>query len=568
MSTFKKRYLFLLIATMILTFNLFTKDVHADEINFAVSPSKIVNMVIEPGKSESITFKVGNRSVFPSHQTEKNDLYEIAVTVDAEMIGPDGSKIDTNGIIKISDTLLKAKPNQKAVETTVEIKIPKEFEKNSYRVDIIFTRNPIKGVEDTTNTSAITSIKVPVYMGVGNPDEYANLKTDYEIRDLNIDLGEESTIFKYALKNLKELITLNPFKVYKVFDSIDEKDIYVINKNGKTSVDVLSGMYTEMRNVLTYTKKTSDTKYIKLSQEDENKEVSNVYFEEGIVDFRLTDGTSIKIECHNKVRDHIRAQINTLIKEHNLTKPRLRFFLDNLLVPSNKNFNILEYKANMKIENTGEKENFVSANISLKKDSTYEVGNQKVELLTIMKGETIDVSMPLNMTSEVTSGSYALTAEFTDVKNNVKSEIFNFTVDLSIDKSVFWVTLALYVLLLTLIAIIIFIIINLIQEKRGITGFIQAPYIPVQQTEENFELYAKVFELESVEDLSKLATISLNDTILRDKASIKNSKQLTVLFSMEVVEILETNVASLDEDNTLWTKVRYKKIDNKETNNQ
>ena len=62
--------------------------------------------------------------------------------------------------------------------------------------------------------------------------------------------------------------------------------------------------------------------------------------------------------------------------------------------------------------------------------------------------------------------------------------------------------------------------------------------------------------------------ISLNDTILRDKASMKNSKQLAILFSMEVVEILETNVASLDEDNTLWTKVRYKKIDNKETNNQ
>lgn len=560
MSTFKKKYLFLVITTMILAFNLFTRNVYADEINFAVSPSKIVNMVIEPGKSETLKFKVGNRSVFPSHQTEKNDLYEIAVTVEAEMVGPDGSKINTDGIVKISETLLKAKPNQKAVETEVEIKIPKEFEKNSYRVDIIFTRKPIKGIEDTSNTSAITSIKVPVYMGVGNPDEYANLKADYEIKDLNIDLGEESTVFKYALNNLKELITLNPFKVINVFKSIDEKETYVINKNGKTSVDVLSGMYTEMRNVTSYTNKTSDTKYVQLSQEDENKEVSNVYFEEGLVDFRLSDGTSVKLECHNKVRDHIRAQINNLIKEHNLTKPRLRFFLDNLLVPTNKNFNILEYKANMKIENTGEKENFVSANISLKKDSTYEVGNQKVELLTIMKGETIDVSMPLNMTSEVTSGSYALTAEFIDVKNNVKAKTFNFAVDLSIDKSVFWVTLSLYVLILAIIALIIFILVNRAKNKKGIIGFIQASYTPVQQTEENFMLYSKIFELDTIEDLSKLAIISTNDTILRDKASMKNSKQLDVLFSMDVVEILETNVMSLDEDNTVWTKVRYKKI--------
>lgn len=560
MSTFKKKYLFLVITTMILAFNLFTRNVYADEINFAVSPSKIVNMVIEPGKSETLKFKVGNRSVFPSHQTEKNDLYEIAVTVEAEMVGPDGSKINTDGIVKISETLLKAKPNQKAVETEVEIKIPKEFEKNSYRVDIIFTRKPIKGIEDTSNTSAITSIKVPVYMGVGNPDEYANLKTDYEIKDLNIDLGEESTVFKYALNNLKELITLNPFKVYNIFKSIDEKETYVINKNGKTSVDVLSGMYTEMRNVTSYTNKTSDTKYVQLSQEDENKEVSNVYFEEGLVDFRLSDGTSVKLECHNKVRDHIRAQINNLIKEHNLTKPRLRFFLDNLLVPTNKNFNILEYKANMKIENTGEKENFVSANISLKKDSTYEVGNQKVELLTIMKGETIDVRMPLNMTSEVTSGSYALTAEFIDVKNNVKAKTFNFAVDLSIDKSVFWVTLSLYVLILAIIALIIFILVNRAKNKKGIIGFIQASYTPVQQTEENFMLYSKIFELDTIEDLSKLAIISTNDIILRDKASMKSSKQLDVLFSMDVVEILETNVVSLDEDNTVWTKVRYKKI--------
>ena len=363
MNTFKKKNLFLLILSMFLTFSFLEKNVYADEINFAVSPSKVVNMVIEPGKSETIKFKVGNRSVYPAHQTEKKDLYEIAVVVEGQITKQDGTTIDPEGIIKISDTLLKAKPNEKAAETTVEIKIPKDFEKNSYRVDIVFTRNPIKGIEDTTNTSAITSIKVPVYLGVGDPNEYANLKTDYKIKDLNIDLGEEGTIFKYALSNLKELITLNPFKVYDVFSGIKEKDIYVINKDGKKSVDVLSGIYTELKNVVSYTNKTTDNKYVKISQEDENKEVSNVYFEDRLVNFKLTDGTSIEIKCHNKVRDHIRSQINTLIKEHNLTKPRFKFFLDNLLVPSNKNFNILEYKANMKIENTGEKENFVSANI-------------------------------------------------------------------------------------------------------------------------------------------------------------------------------------------------------------
>jgi hypothetical protein len=136
-------------------------------------------VVIEPGQSQTIDFKVGNRSVYPSHQTEKDDLYEISVTVEGQIIGPDGDVIDSDGIIKISDTLLKAKPNKEAATTTVEIKIPEDFEKNSYRVDIIFTRHPIEGVEDVSSTSTITSIKVPIYMGVGDPDEYRNFRFIY-----------------------------------------------------------------------------------------------------------------------------------------------------------------------------------------------------------------------------------------------------------------------------------------------------------------------------------------------------------------------------------------------------
>lgn len=560
MNNFKQKNLFLIIFSLFLTLGFLSEKVYADEINFAVSPSKIVNMVIEPGKSETIKFKVGNRSVYPAHQTEKKDLYEVSVVVEGKITKQDGTVVDPTGIIKISDTLLKAKPNEKAAETTVEIKIPSDFEKNSYRVDIVFTRNPIKGIEDTTNTSAITSIKVPVYLGVGDPEEYANLKTDYEVKNLTVDLGEEKTVFKYALSNLKELITLNPFKVYNVFSGIKNKDIYVVNKDGKTSVDVLSGIYTELKNVVSYTKKTNDNKYVQISQEDENKEVSNVYFEDRVVDFKLSDGTSIKIECHNRVRDHIRSQINTLIKEHNLSKPRFKFFLDNLLVPSNKNFNILEYKASMQIENTGEKENFVSANIYLKKDSTYEVGSQKVELLTVMKGETIDVSIPLDITSEITSGSYALTANFIDVKNNMKTSVFNFTVDLGLDKTIFKVTLALYIALLALIGVLAYFIIKVLKDKKGTIGFMQSAYFNIEVNEENFNIYSNVFGLESVEDLSRLARISNNDTILRNKPSITDSKQVKVLHATDVVEILETNIESLDGNNTYWVKVRYKSV--------
>lgn len=564
MNTLKSKYLLFTLTMTLIFFTIFTLNVHADEINFAVSPSKVVNMVIEPGKSETVKFKVGNRSVFPANQEEKNDLYEIVVMVDAQIVGSDGLPVKNDGIVKISNPILKAKPNKKASETSVTIDIPRDFEKNSYRVDIIFTRKPIKGVEDTTNTSAITSIKVPIYMGVGKPSEYAKLKTDYDVKDFNIDLGETSTVFKYALNNLKELITLNPFKVYDVFSSIDEKDVYVVNKNGKVTVDVLSGIYTEMRNAVTYTDKTTENKYIKIRDIDENKEVSNIFFEDKLVKFALSDGTNINISCHNKVRDNIRNQINNLIKEHNLSKPRLRFFLDNLMVPSNKNFNILDYKANMKIENTGEKENFISANLYLKKDSTYEVGRQKVELLTIMKGETVDLSMPLDISSEITSGSYSLLGEFIDIKNNIKTENFTFAVDLELDKTIFMLTLGLYILAIALIILIIYIIYIILKGKKGVVGYIPKDdtlYRELVKNEENFEKYSKLFELDEIDDLDNLIRIFKIDVILRNKPSMKKYKPSAVLCSEDVVQIIDSNVIIIeDEEETIWLKVRFKKI--------
>ena len=545
--------------TMLVCFLLAPSNVYADEINFAVSPSKIVNMVIKPGTTETIKFKVGNRSIFPSHQTEKNELYEIAVTVEAEMTRADGSKIDTKNIVKISDTLLKAKPNKNAAETTVDIKIPKDFTEDSYRLDIIFTRKPIAGIEDQSSASAVTSIKVPVYLGVGDPKEYSELKTDYEIEDLNIDFGEENTVLKYSLKNLKELLTLNPVKVVNVFSGIKEKDVYVVNKNGKISVDVLSGINTTLKDVVTYTGKTSDTKYVKMNEEDNNKEVSNVYFEDRLVNFVLADGTSIEVECHNKVRDNIRAQINTLIKEQNLTKPRMRFFLDNLLVPSNKKFNILDYNASIKVKNTGEKENFVNAKVTLKKDATYEMGGKSLELLTIMKGEISEITLPLDITSEITSGAYALTAEFIDVNNNIKSKVFNFNIDLNIDKAIFWTTLGLYVLILAIIGLVIYLIIKNYKDKV-LVGYVNVPSASVEYLDDNYAIFMKILDFNGKSD-PKGEAIVINNLSIKAEP-FKSQEDIKVLEHGATVKVTKVNIIS---DDTVWIKVKCRKQNDSES---
>ena len=85
--------LFLAITTMILVFFSSNINVYADELSFAVAPSKVVNLVIEPGSKEVITFKVGNRSIFPSHQVEKNELYNFEILVEGKMYDSDGTEI-------------------------------------------------------------------------------------------------------------------------------------------------------------------------------------------------------------------------------------------------------------------------------------------------------------------------------------------------------------------------------------------------------------------------------------------------------------------------------------------
>lgn len=277
---------------------------------------------------------------------------------------------------------------------------------------------PIPGVEDTTNTSAITSIKVPVFLGVGNPLEYSRLKTDFEVEKFKIDLGEEKSIFKYVIDNLKQLVTLNPIKVVDVFKSISEKDIYVIKNNKTTTIDTASDIFTGLNSVITDNKsKLDEKKYVLASPSDYKKAVKNIYFEEKMVKFQLEDNSIIEIKCENRVRDNIRAQINTLIKEHSLKSPSFQFFVDNLKVPRNNTFNIPQYNVEMTLKNTGEKETFVTSSMVLKKDSTNEVGTAKLELITLQKNNLVDVKIPLEMSGEFSSGSYNLYGNFIDVKN-------------------------------------------------------------------------------------------------------------------------------------------------------
>ena len=553
------------IFTAMFLFLSFNIDVYADELSFAVAPSKIVDLVIEPGTKEVLTFKVGNRSVFPSHQVEKNELYNFEIMVEGKMYESDGTEIPSENIITVSEDVLRCKPNQSA-SVDVTINIPRDFEKNSYEISVIFTRMPIAGVEDTSSTNAITSIKVPVYLGVGDPSEYANLKTNFEVEDFRIDLGEEKSIFKYVLNYLGKLVTLNPFKVVDTFKSISEKDVYVIKKGDSLVIDTISDIFTNLENVIVDNEKKMDKKhYVLATKEDYKKAVRNVYFEEKLVRFQLEGSTSIEIKCENRIRDNIRTQINTLMKEYELKSPEFEFFVKNLKVPKNNSYNIPEYNVNTTLKNTGDKETFVTSVMVLKKDSTTEIGNAKIELVTLKKNNISEIKVPLSLTTDFSSGTYNLNATFVDVKNVTRNANFRFDVNLDLDRQIFTITLITYIIIVALaIALIILLLIRL-KDKKGTIGYViksNVQYTNIQQTEENFNLYKDILFIENIEELAHFKLVNSIDVIIRDNPDSENAKSIGRLQKNSIIQIVDANV---DSDGLTWIEIKFNKkmINNK-----
>ena len=550
---------FIIAFTAIFLFLSSNVDVYADELSFAVAPSKIVNLVIEPGTKETLTFKVGNRSVFPSHQVEKNELYNFEIMVEGKMYEADGTEVVNKDIISVSSDVLRCKPNQSA-SVDVTIDIPKDFEQNSYEISVIFTRMPIAGVEDTSNTNAITSIKVPVYLGVGDPAQYANLKTDFEVEEFKIDLGEEKSKTKYVLGYLKKLITLNPFKVVDTFKSISEKDVYVIKKGDSLVIDTISDIFTNLEDVIVDNEKKLDKKhYVYATKDDYKKAVRNVYFEEKLVRFQLEQDTSIEIRCENRVRDHIRAQINTLMREYELKSPEFEFFVKNLKVPKNNSYNITQYNVDITLKNTGEKETFVTSNMVLKKDSTTDVGTATLELATLQKNNVVEIKLPIKLTTDFTTGTYNLTGKFVDVKNVTRNANFKFDVNLNLDREIFTATLISYIVCLAIIITGIVVWILNSKNKKGRVGYVvktNIQYTHIPQTEENFELYKESLSIENIEDLQNFKLVLSRDVIVRNNAEYDNAKVIATLQKGCIIEVLETDIDSDDLD---WIKIRFNK---------
>ena len=247
------------------------------------------------------------------------------------------------------------------------------------------------------------------------------------------------------------------------------------------------------------------------------------------------------------------------MREYELKSPEFEFFVKNLKVPKNNSYNITQYNVDITLKNTGEKETFVTSNMVLKKDSTTDVGTATLELATLQKNNVVEIKLPIELTTDFTTGTYNLTGKFVDVKNVTRNANFKFDVNLNLDREIFTATLISYIVCLAIIIAGIVVWILNSKNKKGRVGYVvktNIQYTHIPQTEENFELYKESLSIENIEDLQNFKLVLSRDVIVRNNAEYDNAKVIATLQKGCIIEVLETDIDSDDLD---WIKIRFNK---------
>lgn len=458
-----KSKLFILTFALALLLNIgfVSKKTYADEISFAVSPSKIADYQIDLGETKEIEFSIGNKSVFPKEHTEKNELYKMTVDVDFSLEDSDETEIDSSNILSLDTSSIEIKPNTSNT-VTLTISIPSDFEENYYKAYINFSREPISGVE-SEDGGAYSTIRVPIYLLVGDEENFNKLKADFEVSNFELNVGQANDKFSnIVFDNIKRLFK-NPFKSVNTFKEIINKPVYNIKSGRNSIIDINDNMLVEVSKVVTKNN-INDWKYVKTTDEQLDKSVKNIKFENTKVSFILEDDEIVDINCSESTSAFIKKQINNIVG--NISgMPKLYDLFDEIKVPSNINYNVLDYSAYAEIKNTGEKPIHVTSNVSLMKDNSSIIGEGILKDLTIMTNKSEIISIPLSINGDLSSGNYNLIGDFSSNKIEKKANT-KYKIDTNLNLKIFAITLVSYLLILILALTIVVVLYKYINKKR------------------------------------------------------------------------------------------------------
>lgn len=448
-----------LIVLMFMVININIQKVSAKEIDttFGVSPSKINNIVIDSGKSATIRFKVGNKTI-PLDNNGDKYKFNIHVSVENE----ENSKTDISDWIKLDKTDVEVSPKE-VKEVYAQLSIPKDSRKKPYKLYIKFTREIIQG--SGTNGNIIeNTIKVPIFINVGTKEDFDNLKLEYDINNMDILINNlsinsqdnQSTISKEVLKNLKELITINPKSISNTFKGIKYRPYYKINKDSLI-LDLQNDIYVPFNKVITNDKnKLNDWNYVYLDNSLKDKDVSYVVNNDSDITLFIDENNSIVINTLPSNKDYILKQINSFIEDKS-SKKTVQFFLDKLKLPINKTYEYNNLYVLYNIDNKGEKLITPKSETTLIKDNYMEIGKSVSEIITIPSQSSDNLISKFELSSELSNGDYQAKGTVL-VENNKTEKTIDFSIK-NIRNSIFYITLGSYITgVLVFIILIIFIV--------------------------------------------------------------------------------------------------------------
>lgn len=538
----RTKYLLYLITTLLLI--CIPSKIFADEISFVVSPSKIVDYKIEPGETKDIVFTIGNKSKFPSEHKEKNELYKFKINITAKLEDSDGFYIDTKDILKFDKTSVECKPNE-VQKIKATISIPKDFEKNFYKLYINFEREPIENIETSESI-----IKAPIFLFVGDEAEFSKLKPDFDVTEFYMDFGNQEKGFITTIaNNLKRLITLNPISVIDTFKDIKHSPVHsIVNNKDELIVDVNNELLVTINNVVTEDN-VNDWEYVLATQEQLSKKVLNVNFKDNRVEFVLENKDVIVVEGTSNTINFIKKQINNILPQIKGT-PILNDLFCTIKVPINKNYDIFTQSAFVNIKNTGEKDIHIDADFSLLKDNSTVISEGEIKTLTINLGKQEKLNVPLSVNGDLTSGDYQLTGNFVAGNKVNKTYKDEFKVDTLLSEKIFYTTLITYLLLIIILIILIIKLINLLKKYR--IGYVKATNLRKLNNYELTTLYIQ----ENEEDIYR--AILIDEVSVRYKPN-NSSKVKDVLLKDTYVELFKSNKIKDSE----WIKIKYKINKNK-----
>lgn len=533
------------ILALIIFINLGTISAKADEISFAVSPSKITDIVIKPGETYTKKFTMGNKSIFPNNQTEKNDLYKISVNVGAILEDINGVELPVNNILSFDKTTLSAKPGE-TDEVNVTISIPQDYEEGAYKAYLVFTREPIQGLETTGNTT-YTSIKVPIYIFVGDEDVYNSLKLDYNIDDISLNFGDtDKTFWKTVLDYLKKLI--NPLNVTNTFKEIQYKPIHVIKDDEEIIVDINENFNTDIINVCS-TNRVNDWKYVKISKDDLLSEISSINFSNNKVVFELSNKNTVEIETTNDTIVYLQKQLNIL--SQNISNPTLEYIFNNVKIPINKNYVPYNLSAQVTISNTGDKTAHVVGELNLIKDNITTVANGILNTISIKNSTSETVNVLLNKEESLNDGIYTITGNF-KAGTLQKSASKNFNIDSNLRLKIYVTTLIIYILIILILLLIIY----LILKRNNKIGYIKLNELTSSCV--NKEMSNKVV-------IKEYRIVNAEELNLKRKMDM-SSKTIRILKRNSKIEVLKH--IHNDKDDIEWLKVKYIKNNRKDIDDE